>query len=294
MSATSSSTCSRCCGRDDILGRGPYADLDRETVRRAGRGRAPGPDQAGGSFADSDHELPVFDPQTHSVTLSGGVQEVLPGVDGLRGLGLELPAELGGQVTPPSVQWAVNELNIGRQSGGLHLRAGPKFAYVIWANGTERDKRIAQIMIERQWGATMVLTEPDAGSDVGAGRTRAVPQPDGSWHIEGVKRFITSGEHDLTENIVHLVLARPVGARPGHQRAVAVHRAQVPLRPRDRELTGERNGVYATGLEHKMGIRASAPASSPSASTGCQPRAGCSARCTTASPRCSRSSSTPG
>ena len=57
----------------------------------------------------------------------------------------------------------------------------------------------------------MVLTEPDAGSDVGAGRTRAIPQPDGSWHIEGVKRFITSGEHDLTENIIHYVLARPVG-----------------------------------------------------------------------------------
>ena len=70
-------------------------------------------------------------------------------------------------------------------------------------------------MIERGWGATMVLTEPDAGSDVGAGRTKAIEQPDGSWHIEGVKRFITSGEHDLTENIVHLVLARPEGAGPG-------------------------------------------------------------------------------
>ena len=57
--------------------------------------------------------------------------------------------------------------------------AGPKFAYVFWANGTERDKRIAQIMIERQWGATMVLTEPDAGSDVGAGRTRAYRSPMG-------------------------------------------------------------------------------------------------------------------
>ena len=86
---------------------------------------------------------------------------------------------------------------------------------MLWAYGTERDQRIAQIMVERQWGATMVLTEPDAGSDVGAGRTRAIPQPDGSWHLEGVKRFITAGEHDLTENIIHLVLARPVGAGPG-------------------------------------------------------------------------------
>ena len=79
-------------------------------------------------------------------------------------------------------------------------------------------------MIERQWGATMVLTEPDAGSDVGAGRTRAVPQPDGSWHIEGVKRFITAGEHDLTENIVHLVLARPIGSRGPAARAPKVSR----------------------------------------------------------------------
>ena len=61
----------------------------------------------------------------------------------------------------------------------------------------------------------MVLTEPDAGSDVGAGRTKAIEQPDGTWHIEGVKRFITSAEHDMAENIFHLVLARPEGAGPG-------------------------------------------------------------------------------
>ena len=66
-------------------------------------------------------------------------------------------------------------------------------------------------MVERQWGATMVLTEPDAGSDVGAGRTKATANDDGSWNIEGVKRFITSAEHDMSENIMHLVLARPVG-----------------------------------------------------------------------------------
>ncbi len=65
-----------------------------------------------------------------------------------------------------------------------------------------------------RWAYTMVLTEPDAGSDVGAGRTRAIEQPDGTWHIEGVKRFITSAEHDLTDNILHLVLARPEGAGP--------------------------------------------------------------------------------
>jgi alkylation response protein AidB-like acyl-CoA dehydrogenase len=88
--------------------------------------------------------------------------------------------------------------------------AGPKFAYALWATGNERDQRIAKIMIERLWGATMVLTEPDAAL-MSAPAHSAIPQPDGTWHIEGVKRFITSGEHDLTENIIHLVLARPQG-----------------------------------------------------------------------------------
>src|SRR5947207_13124099 len=86
---------------------------------------------------------------------------------------------------------------------------------VLWDLGTPEQKRFAEQAIEAEWGATMVLTEPDAGSDVGAGRTKAIEQPDGSWHIEGVKRFITSGEHDMTDNIIHLVLARPEGAGPG-------------------------------------------------------------------------------
>ena len=76
-------------------------------------------------------------------------------------------------------------------------------------------KRWAQIAIDRNWGATMVLTEPDAGSDVGAGRAKAFDNGDGTWRIEGVKRFITNGEQDMTENIFHLVLARPEGAGPG-------------------------------------------------------------------------------
>jgi alkylation response protein AidB-like acyl-CoA dehydrogenase len=173
---------------------------------------------------------------------------------------LELPEELGGQVTPPSVQWAVHELNIGANPAAMLYTAGPKFAYAIWATGNERDRRIAEIMIERQWGATMVLTEPDAGSDVGAGRTRAIPQPDGSWHIEGVKRFITAGEHDLTENIIHLVLARPQGVEGvGGPGTKGLSLFVVPKFGFDFEAgeLAERNGVFATNLEKKMGIKAS-------------------------------------
>src|SRR4029079_10819921 len=80
---------------------------------------------------------------------------------------------------------------------------------VVHRNGNERDQKIAQHIVDRQWNTTMVLTEPDAGSDVGAGRTKATPNDDGTWNIEGVKRFITSAESDLTENIIHLVLAPP-------------------------------------------------------------------------------------
>jgi alkylation response protein AidB-like acyl-CoA dehydrogenase len=116
-------------------------------------------------------------------------------------------------------------------------------------------------MIERRWNATMMLTEPDAGSDVGAGRTKATPQPDGTWHIQGVKRFITAGEHDLSENIVHLVLARPVGVegagRPGTKGLSLFIVPKYHFDLETGQLTGERNGVYATNLEHKMGIKAS-------------------------------------
>ena len=101
----------------------------------------------------------------------------------------------------------------------------------------------------------MVLTEPDAGSDVGAGRTRAIEQPDGTWHIEGVKRFITSAEHDLADNIFHLVLARPEGHGPG-TKGLSMFLVPKYLVAEDGTL-GERNGVFITNVEHKMGLKAS-------------------------------------
>src|SRR5271154_5674059 len=102
----------------------------------------------------------------------------------------------------------------------------------------------------------MVLTEPDAGSDVGAGRARAIEQPDGTWHIEGVKRFITSAEHDLAENIFHLVLARPERAGPGTKGLSMFLVPKYKTGPTTGELLG-RNGVYVSNVEHKMGLKAS-------------------------------------
>jgi alkylation response protein AidB-like acyl-CoA dehydrogenase len=249
-------------GREEILGTGPYADLDRETVSAIlAEVDHLARTKLAESFSDTDGNLPVFDPTTHSVTVPEDLRKSFQALMNSGVWQLELPEELGGQVTPPSVQWAVHELNIGANPSAMLYSAGPKFAYALWATGNERDQRIAKIMIERQWGATMVLTEPDAGSDVGAGRTRAIPQPDGTWHIEGVKRFITSGEHDLTENIIHLVLARPLGIEgvggPGTKGLSLFVVPKFHFDLKSGAVTGERNGVFATNLEKKMGIRAS-------------------------------------
>ncbi len=139
--------------------------------------------------------------------------------------------------------------------------AGAPFAGVVYNNGNERDQRVAEIMVERQWPCTMVLTEPDAGSDVGAGRTKATPNEDGSWNVTGVKRFITSAEGGLSDNTMHLVLARPEGVEgaggPGTKGLSLFWMPTYHFDHETGELTGERNGVYVTNVEHKMGIKVS-------------------------------------
>ena len=135
---------------------------------------------------------------------------------------------------------------------------GAGMAQIFYNHGTEEQKKWAVLAAERGWTATMVLTEPDAGSDVGAGRTKAVKQEDGSWHIDGVKRFITSGDaDDLGENIIHLVLARPEGAGPGTKGLSLFFVPKFLFDPETGE-PGERNGVFVTNVEHKMGLKVSA------------------------------------
>jgi alkylation response protein AidB-like acyl-CoA dehydrogenase len=134
---------------------------------------------------------------------------------------------------------------------------GPAMAEALYVEGNEQQKRWAAMALERGWAATMVLTEPDAGSDVGAGRAKAFAQPDGTWHIEGVKRFISGGDvGDTAENIFHLVLARPEGAGPGTKGLSLFYVPNYLFDPDTLEL-GPRNGVFATGLEHKMGLKSS-------------------------------------
>jgi alkylation response protein AidB-like acyl-CoA dehydrogenase len=163
------------------------------------------------SFEEGDRNPAVFDPATHSVSLPEAFKKSYQQLWDGEWWRLGLPDELGGYGVPPTVVWAAAELILGANPAVFMYMSGPSMASVVWRNGTEQQRRWAELMIERGWGATMVLTEPDAGSDVGAGRTKAIQQPDGTWHLEGVKRFITSADHDLTENIMHAVLARPEG-----------------------------------------------------------------------------------
>src|SRR5579875_1357064 len=244
-------------GTDKALGSAPFDDLDEDTARgiiREVAKLAEGPLAA--SFVEGDRTPPVFDPDTNSVTMPEGVKKSFKALLDSEWWRLETIPELGGQLAPRTVVWAVAEQVLG-SNPSLHMyMAGAPFAGILHKNGNETQQKIAQLMIDRNWGSTMVLTEPDAGSDVGAGRARAVEQPDGSWHIEGVKRFITSAEHDMTENIVHLVLARPDGAGPGTK---GLSLFVVPKFHFDVETgeLGERNGVFVTNVEHKMGLKAS-------------------------------------
>ncbi len=242
--------------RQDILGADPFPELDEETARNIldeVNRLATGP--LADSFAAGDRNPPVFDPATGSVTMPDAIRRSFQTFMDAEWFRLELPAELGGTGAPRSLGWAVAELVLGANPAVWMFSGGPLFAAVLWQLGTQEQKRFAERAIERKWGATMVLTEPGAGSDVGAGRTRAAAQPDGTWHIEGVKRFITSAEHDMTENIFHLVLARPGGAGPG-TRGLSMFLVPKFLVNTGGSL-GARNGVYATNIEHKMGLKAS-------------------------------------
>jgi alkylation response protein AidB-like acyl-CoA dehydrogenase len=245
-------------GRDQVLGTGPYADVDIDTAKAVleqVRVLAEGP--LAESFADADRHPPVYDPQAKTVTLPESFTRSYRALTDAGWDRLPLSAELGGPGLPKSLVWAASEMVLGANPAIHMYAAGPAFAQILHRLGNEEQRKLALTMIERQWGATMVLTEPDAGSDVGAGRTKAAEQPDGTWHIDGVKRFITSGEWDVPENIVHFVLARPVGAGPGTK---GLSLFVVPKFRCDWQ-TGElheRNGVYVTNVEKKMGLKVSA------------------------------------
>ncbi|GGY51574.1 MULTISPECIES: acyl-CoA dehydrogenase [Streptomyces] len=244
-------------GRDKLYGTGPFGEMDVDTAKSILEEIARlAENELADSFADADRNPPVFDPATNTAPVPESFKSSYKAFMDSEYWRLGLPEEIGGTVSPRSLIWAYAELLLGSNPAIWMYSSGPAFAGILFAEGNEQQKKIAEIAVDKRWGSTMVLTEPDAGSDVGAGRTKAVQQDDGSWHIEGVKRFITSGEHDMEENILHYVLARPEGHGPGTK---GLSLFLVPKFHFDWETgeLGERNGVYATNVEHKMGLKAS-------------------------------------
>ena len=166
--------------------------------------------------------------------------------------GLQHPADFGGQGLPKTIGAACIEmLNSASLSFALcPLLTDGAIEALLTAGTPEQQALYIPKMIDGSWTGTMNLTEPQAGSDLAAVRTRAEPQPDGSYKLFGTKIFITYGEHDMAENIVHLVLARVVGAPEG------VKGISLFICPKFTP-DGQRNDVHCVSIEHKLGIKAS-------------------------------------
>lgn len=238
----------------DYLGTGPWADLDRDTahdtlveLERLAR------EDFAASYIDQDRIQLKLDDGT--VEIPESVKRSVAAFKEGGWSRFSLPEELDGFPVPNTLFWATQEMLLAANTTAQFYSGGSLFARVLFEEGTAEQQDFAKLWIDKGWGGTMILTEPDAGSDVGAGTTKAIDMGDGTWHIEGVKRFITSGEHDVTENIIHLVLARPEGAGPG-TKGLSLFLVPKFLVNEDGSL-GERNGVYATNIEKKMGLKGS-------------------------------------
>ena len=244
-------------GRDKVMGTSLYADVDRDTAMgMLEEMKRLCENDLAESFVEGDRMGTDFNKATGDVKLPASfIKSYQAYVDG-EWWRLDAPVDLGGMKIPPSVRWAIAEMVLG-SNPAIHIYAsGYAFAQVAYVLGNADQKQIAKLMVDKHWGATMQLTEPDAGSDVGAGRSKAIDQGDGTWHITGTKRFITSGDADLYENIVHFVLARREGGGPGTKGLSLFLIPKFMFDHSTGEL-GKRNGVYVTNVEHKMGLNVS-------------------------------------
>ena len=239
----------------EYLGAGPFSQMDRDTagdvLREVDRLAV---EDLAESFADLDHEGPKL--EDGQVKLPPALARTLDKYYEGGWDRIAMPEDLGGFGAPPSLRWAVQELCSGANASAFLYVGAPLMAYVVYRCGTkEQGETWARWCMDRRWGATMVLTEADAGSDVGAGTTKAIPVEGDMYHIEGVKRFITSGDGDYFENILHLTLARPVGAGPGTKGLSCFIIPKYLVNPDGSPK--ELNGVTTTMIENKMGIKGS-------------------------------------
>jgi len=246
-------------GFNDIAGKAPYDGWDEETAKsilnetyRFAR-EVMGPlnssgDREGCRLVDGSVITPKGFKDAWKKLAEAGIKQV------------SVPKEFGGQGAPFGLHALIEEITSGSNTA-FNMYSGLTWgaAEVIGEFGTEAQKKVfADKMFTQHWAGTMCLTEPQAGSDVGAATTKAAKQPDGTYKITGAKIFISGGDQDLTENIIHLVLARVDGAPPGTKGLSLFIVPKFRVKP-DGSL-GERNDVDVASIEHKMGINGSATA----------------------------------
>jgi alkylation response protein AidB-like acyl-CoA dehydrogenase len=241
-----------------LLDQGVYGELDSETAKAMLNEVAHFSQEiVAESFVEADRNPVQFIPAERTITVPDALRKTVAAVHAAGWSALGIPEDIGGTRAPKAFMWATQEMIASANPSAIFFNMGPQMHGTLFTEGTEDQKRWAQHAFEHHWGGTMVLTEPDAGSDVGSGRTKAIAQPDGTWHIEGIKRFISGGDvGDTADNILHLVLARPEGAGPG-TKGLSLFVVPKVLFDTTTMAPGERNGVYTTGVEHKMGLRSS-------------------------------------
>ncbi len=250
----------------DHLGSGPYAEFTTETAQMllAEVDRFSRESVWADSFVPTDR-TPLELSEEGDVTVPEELHQALQAYYDAGWHTLPLPTHLGGYGAPPSIRWATTEFFAGGHATASLWPIGALMSMIIDRIGTEGQKsRFAHSMVNDRWGGTMVLTEPDAGSDVGAGTTKATFVENAGdddlgdiYHIEGIKRFITSADYQGHANTIHLVLARPDGAVAG-TKGLSLFIVPKYLVNEDGSLETDRNGVRVSNIEKKMGIKGSA------------------------------------
>lgn len=236
-----------------------HADVDVDTVNAVL--------EEGGKFAaevvfplnfSGDTEGCKLDKSTHEVQAPQGFREAYSQYIEGGWPALSCDPEYGGQGLPFVVNQCFYEmLNSANQAWTMYPGLSHGAYECLHAHGTDEQKKVfLPKLVSGEWTGTMCLTEPHCGTDLGLLRTKAEPQADGSYRLNGAKIFISAGEHDLAENIVHLVLARLPDA-PAGSKGISLFAVSKFKLKADGSL-GERNGIYCGGLEHKMGIHGNA------------------------------------
>ena len=205
---------------------------------------------------DGDRLGCAFDPVDQTVRTPPGMREAYRQFVDAQWACVSNESEIGGGGFPNLVGIALQEILASANLGFSVCPALTQSAVELLTQWGSQDQQqlFLPSLITGEWNGTMLITEPDAGSDVGRIRTSAVPSDDGRWEISGTKVFISFGEHDLTDNIVHFVLARTIGSPPGTK---GLSLFVVPKYETTPNGLGKRNRVRCTALEHKMGLHSS-------------------------------------